>query len=206
MIVAKKRVQQKKLFSPSSSKTLQIIKNTLWNARNGQIAQKLKIDPKRWKKLKTTENCLGMIFVTKYQKLSFWRKPVFMTKFFSKRFKSIKLAAWKQIRPNNTKIKNRSKLLKHTENILERVFVTKQQNNFLSIKNFLFKPILSKNVSSQLKLAYKHQIQPNSTKTKTRSKTSKTDKNHWKPLMSGFHDLIATENLFNKKTLFHKNC
>ena len=83
--------------------------------------------------------------------------------------------------------------------------MTKQQNTFLSIKNFLFKPILSKNASSQLKLAYKHQIQPNSTKTKTRSKTSKTDKNHRKPLMSDFHDLIATENLFNKKTVFHKN-
>ena len=80
--------------------------------------------------------------------------------------------------------------------------MTKQQNNFLSIKNFLFKPILSKNASSQLKLAYKHQIQPNSTKTKPRSKTSKTDKNHSKPVMSDFHDLIATENLFNKKTCF----
>ena len=80
--------------------------------------------------------------------------------------------------------------------------MTKQQNNFLSIKNFLFKPILSKNASSQLKLAYKHQIQPNSTKTKTRSKTSKTDKNHSKSVMSDFHDLIATENLFNKKTCF----
>ena len=78
--------------------------------------------------------------------------------------------------------------------------MTKQQNNFLSIKNFLFKPISSKNASSQLKLAYKHQIQPNS--TKTRSKTSKTDKNHLKPLMSDFHDLNATENLFNKRTCF----
>ena len=80
--------------------------------------------------------------------------------------------------------------------------MTKQKNNFLSIKNFLFKPILSKNASSQLKLAYKHQIQPNNTKTETRSKTSKTDKNHRKPLMSDFHDLIATENLFNKKNCF----
>ena len=80
--------------------------------------------------------------------------------------------------------------------------MTKQQSNFFSIKNFLFKPILSKNASSQLKLAYKHQIQPNITKTKPRSKTSKTDKNHSKPLMSDFHDLIATENLFNKKTCF----
>ena len=70
----------------------------------------------------------------------------------------------------------RQKLLKHTENSLERVFVNKQQNNFLSIKNFLFKPILSKNASSQLKLAYKHQIQPNSTKTKKRSKTFKNAK------------------------------
>ena len=72
------------------------------------------------------------------------------------------------------KLKIGQKPLKHTENILERVFVTKRQNNFLSIKNFLLKPVLSKNASSQLKLAYKRQIQPNS--TKTRSKTSKTDK------------------------------
>ena len=148
-----------------------------------------------------------MIFVTKYQKLSFWRKIVFMTKFFSKRFKSIKTCCLKtNTAKQNQNLKIGQKLLKHTENILERVFVTKQQNTFLSIKNFLFKPILSKNASSQLKLAYKHQIQPNSTKTKTRSKTSKTDKNHWKPVMSDFHDLIATENLFNKKTVFHKNC
>ena len=80
--------------------------------------------------------------------------------------------------------------------------MTKQQNNFLSIKNFLFKPILSKNASSQLKLAYKHQIQPNSTKFEIRSKASKTDKNYSKPVMSDFHDLIATENLFNKKNCF----
>ena len=80
--------------------------------------------------------------------------------------------------------------------------MTKQQNNFFSIKNFLFKPFLSKNASSQLKFAYKHQIQPNSTNTKTRSKTLKTDKNHSKPVMSEFHDLNATENLFNKKTCF----
>ena len=143
-----------------------------------------------------------MIFVTKYQKISFWRKIVSMTKFVSKRFKSIKTCCLKTKRPNKTKTKIGQKLLKHSENILERVFVTKQQNNFLSIKNFLFKSILSKNASSHLKLAYKHQIQPSSTKTKTRSKTSKTDKNHWKPLMSVFHDLIATENLFNKKNCF----
>ena len=80
--------------------------------------------------------------------------------------------------------------------------MTKQQNNFLSIKNFFFKPILSKNASSQLKFAYKHQIQPNSTKFEFRSKASKTDKNYSKPVMSDFHDLIATENLFNKETCF----
>ena len=127
-----------------------------------------------------------------------------MTKFFSKRFKSIKTCCLKTNTAKQIKLIVDQKLLKHTENILERVFVTKQQNTFLSIKNFLFKPVLSKNASSQLKLAYKHQIQPNS--TKTRSKTSKTDKIHSKPLMSDFHDLIATENLFNKKTVFHKNC
>ena len=84
---SEKKSSTKKFFSSGSSKTLQITKNTLWNARNGQNVQKLKIDPKRWKQLKTTENCLGMTFVTKYQKIGFWRKIVFMSKFFSKRFK-----------------------------------------------------------------------------------------------------------------------
>ena len=98
----------------------------------------------------------------------------------------------------------RQKLLKHTENSLERVFVNKQQNHFLSIKDFLFKLISSKNASSQLKLAYKHQMQPNSTKTKSRSKTSKTGSKYLKTVMSKFDDLIATKKLFNKKTFFDK--
>ena len=126
-----------------------------------------------------------------------------MDKLISKRFKSIKTCCLKtNTAKQKPKLKIGQKLLKHTENILEKVFVTKQQNNFPSIKNFFFKPILSKNASSQLKLAYKHQIQPNSTKTKTRSKTSKTDKNHSKPVMSDFHDLIATENFVQQKNLF----
>ena len=148
---------------------------------------------------------VGNDFRDELPKNRFLTKNSFLTKFLSKRFKLNKTCCLK----TNTakpKLKIGQKLLKHTENILERVFVTKQKNNFLSIKNFLFKPILSKNASSQLKLAYKHQIQPNNTKTETRSKTSKTDKNHRKPLMSDFHNLIATENLFNKKTVFHKNC
>ena len=76
-----------------------------------------------------------------------------MTKFFSKRFKSIKTCCLKtNTAKQNQNLKIGQKLLKHTKNILEKVFVTKQQNTFLSIKNFLFKSILSKNASSQLKL------------------------------------------------------
>ena len=100
----------------------------------------------------------------------------------------------------------RQKLLKHTENSLKRVFVNKQQNHFSSIKHFLFKPISSKNASSQLKLAYKHQMQPNSTKTKSRSKTSKTGTKYYKTVMSKFDDQIETKKLFNNKTFYDKIC
>ena len=203
---SEKKSSTKKLISPSSSKTLQFNKNTLWNARNGQNAQKLNIDPKRWK-AKNNWKLFGNDFRDEIAKNKYLTKNSFYDQILLKtlqiNWNLLLENKYGQTKPN---LIIGQKLLKHTKNILERVFVTKQQNTFLSIKNFLFKPILSKNASSQLKLAYKHQIQPNSTKTKTRSKTSKTDKNHWKPLMSGFHDLIATENLFNKKTVFHKNC
>ena len=98
----------------------------------------------------------------------------------------------------------RQKLLKHTENSLERVFVNKQQNHFLSIKDFLFKLLSSKNASSQLKLAYKHQMQPNSTKTKSQSKTSKTGTKYLKKVMSKFDDLIATKKFVQQQTFYDK--
>ena len=60
----------------NSSKTLQILQNFLRNNRSGQMAQKLsakqqkrpRLNPKRQKKRKKIENCLNMIFMTKYQK------------------------------------------------------------------------------------------------------------------------------------------
>ena len=69
--------------------------------------------------------------------------------------------------------------------------MTKQQNNFLSIKNFLCKPILSKNASSQLKLAQNGPTRLNRTKTETRQKRPKLLKND-------FCNLKAKEMFCNK--------
>ena len=57
------------------------------------------------------------------------------------------------------------------------IVVTKQQNKFLSIKNFLFSQILTQNASNQLKMAEKQAIRPNRKKPKYMSKTGEKTEN-----------------------------
>ena len=57
------------------------------------------------------------------------------------------------------------------------IVVTKQQNNFLSIKNILFSQILTQNASNQLKTAEKQAIRPLRIKIKYMSKTGEKTEN-----------------------------
>ena len=80
----------------------------------------------------------------------------------------------------------RQKLLIHNENSLVRVFMTKQQNKIFWQKELF----LTKTVIKRLKLlqtCLDMTKPPNSTKTESWSKQSKTDKNNWKPLESDSH-------------------
>ena len=69
----------------------------------------------------------------------------------------------------------RQNLLQSAENSLEVIFVTKHQTKKLSQKKLIFIKVVQKRLKS-IKFAQKRQIQPNNTKTKNWSKTSKTAK------------------------------
>ena len=60
--------------------------------------------------------------------------------------------------------RGRWKLSNFTKNRLEVIFVTKQQNKFLSIKNNIFSQKSTQNASNQIKLARKQPLRPNSKK------------------------------------------
>ena len=78
---------------------------------------------------------------------------MFLTKIFPKRFN----ISWNLLLendkygPTTQKLKigqKRQKLLKHTENSLERVFMTKQQNKIFWQKNYFFTKIVPKRFKS----------------------------------------------------------
>ena len=103
-----------------------MIQNLLWN---GQNAQKLKIAHKRYKQMKKLEIVLFSDEISKHnfydEKSSFWPK------ISQKTLNQLKLTVWKrQIRPNNTKTKKTSKLLKHTQNSLEKSFHDQNAKQF----------------------------------------------------------------------------
>ena len=108
-----------------------------------------------------------------------------------------------QFGKTTTKLKvgdGRWKLSKFTKNWLEVIFVTKQRNKFLLIKNSSFNQKLIQNASNQLKPAWKRQIWLNSTKTESWSKQSKTVKNNWKLIESDSHCQQPTKNSNEKFT------
>ena len=93
-------------------------------------------------------------------------KPLF-TELGLKRLKTQDLLKNEQFGKTTTKLKvgdGRWKLSKFTKNWLEVIFVTKQQNQFLSIKNSSFNQKLIQSASNQLKLTWNQPLWPHSKK------------------------------------------